>query len=924
MPPPLRRLPPPPTFPDSPAPNPDSPLHKTGVLLNRRALRALSGPWAAWQARVRIRLGKDFRPEGMPMRQSIWKLTALVGISGFGFLVLLQVQKSLHDSGVVQAAEMPADDARAARSEAASARRNVHSDPGESPKAAEGGLDFRTERPGTAGLVRTAEADLKPIPQRKPADQPADAADPFAEVDAFGVADQAPQGQIEPQAVISPTAFERSAAEPQSDEAPLEPQPSEPTPAPADGAADFGLDPFADFGAFGPDEQAAEFEEPPAVQDSSSPSSLLDEDDPFATQPTAEEPAGAAPAAEQEILPIEEGATVPIDGGRAAGKEVDPFDAGDDPFNVPDDPFADSPALTPAPAGFDEPGTSQPEPMTLERSSPAAESPQAVPSDDFGSDPDFGTAPAQPPAMNAEPARATEPARGETVPASPFDEGEFRNESAPRTEPASDSPRLLPDEGDLPAESPAAVRGVGTVSPDDPRGPQQARLTVEKKAPERAVLRQPLVYEIVVTNVGESPAHQVTISDVVPKGTELEGTIPRAAMADEALVWNLETIEPGQSSSIKIKVTPVEPGYIGSVATVNFVSEVAARTEIVSPQLSLAVTAPEQVALGQPVDIRFDISNEGSAPAEQVLLRDVLPEGFQHADGNDLEYEVGTLSPGATETVTLRVATIKAGAFTNKAVITAAGGLSAEDVSTIEVADRKVLVTRQGPKRRYVGRPATYANLVRNASNETVRGVKVLEEVPQGMDFVQASHGGQYNADTRTVAWQIGPLQPGQEQTVQVILTAVEEGVQDSTVTVEELEGGTIELTSSTSVSQLPSLAPSMQGPPGPIIVGERTAFRVTLRNRGSADATGVAVSLALPPQLKFVEARGGRPTVDARGVAAVRLETPLPPGGEQVVELVVEGAAPGTARIRAEVNAGHMNEPLVKNEELVVLAPRS
>ncbi|HEX6984000.1 MAG TPA: hypothetical protein VF170_01430, partial [Planctomycetaceae bacterium] len=46
------------------------------------------------------------------MRHSIWKLTAVVGISGLGFLVILQVQKGLHDAGTVQAAELEPDAAK--------------------------------------------------------------------------------------------------------------------------------------------------------------------------------------------------------------------------------------------------------------------------------------------------------------------------------------------------------------------------------------------------------------------------------------------------------------------------------------------------------------------------------------------------------------------------------------------------------------------------------------------------------------------------------------------------------------------------------------------------------------------------------------------------------------------------------------------
>jgi uncharacterized repeat protein (TIGR01451 family) len=473
----------------------------------------------------------------------------------------------------------------------------------------------------------------------------------------------------------------------------------------------------------------------------------------------------------------------------------------------------------------------------------------------------------------------------------------------------------LPEESDL--------NGIGTVAPNDPHGPQSAQLTVEKKAPTSATIGQPLVYEIVVTNVGKSPARDVTVSDVVPKGMTLGGTNPKAEMAGKMLVWKLDTLEPGKSTSIKIKATPFEAGLLGSVATVSFTSEVAARTEVVAPHLTLKVSVPPQVALGQLADFRFEIGNDGNAPAEGVLLRNVLPAGFRHADGNDLEYEVGTLPPGKTEAVTLRVAAIKPGSFKNSAMLTAKGGLKSEAVADVEIADQKVSVTRQGPKRRYVGRPAMYANTVKNNSQEIVSGVKVLEQVPAGLEFVQASHDGQFDADKRTIAWQVGPLRPGQEQTLQVVLTAAEEGVQDSVVHVEEAAGGSVEVASATEVSALPSLAPTMQTPDGPIVVGERAALQISIKNRGSADATAVSIALSLPPQLKLVEARGGQPATTPDGKTVIQFRAPLTAGGEQTVQFIVEGVAPGAARIHAEVAASHMAKPLAKDEELVVTAHR-
>ncbi|TXT26319.1 MAG: hypothetical protein FD138_2867, partial [Planctomycetota bacterium] len=140
-----------------------------------------------------------------------------------------------------------------------------------------------------------------------------------------------------------------------------------------------------------------------------------------------------------------------------------------------------------------------------------------------------------------------------------------------------------------------SVAGDGTLRADAPRGPQRPELKIEKIAPPNATLNQPMVYTIVIRNVGDSAANAVVVEDQIPMGTKLSGTIPRAELTGKKLIWRLGTIKPGDLKEIQVKVVPVAEGQVGSVATVNFTAEVASRTTIASPKLSVKLTAAPQV-----------------------------------------------------------------------------------------------------------------------------------------------------------------------------------------------------------------------------------------------------------------------------------------------------------------------------------------
>src|SRR5690606_25163354 len=172
--------------------------------------------------------------------------------------------------------------------------------------------------------------------------------------------------------------------------------------------------------------------------------------------------------------------------------------------------------------------------------------------------------------------------------------------------------------------------GVGTISPDTPSTPQQAQLTIEKHAPADAALGQELIYSILVRNIGRSDAKNVVVEDLVPKGTELQGTDPQAHMTpDKKLVWKLGTMNPGKSQTIRIEDTPGEAGQIGSVAPVSCEAAVASRTVVTAPSLRLELSGPDEVRVGVYARNIFSLTNGGSADGSNVYTRNIIAAGFE-------------------------------------------------------------------------------------------------------------------------------------------------------------------------------------------------------------------------------------------------------------------------------------------------------
>lgn len=520
----------------------------------------------------------------------------------------------------------------------------------------------------------------------------------------------------------------------------------------------------------------------------------------------------------------------------------------------------------------------------------------------------------------AEDRQATRTPQADSDNALAFPAGPIQPSSATGTRPTVESSGSL---------TPADFIGVGTISPETPSTPQQAQLTIEKQAPSDAALGQELIYSIVVRNVGQATAKNVVVEDLVPKGSELQGTDPQAQMtAEKKLVWQLGSMAPSASRTIRIKVIPTEAGQIGSVATVSFEAAVASRTIITAPQLQLTMDGPREVRVGEKAPYRFTVSNSGTADATNVYIRSIIPAGFEHPAARqengvtDLEYEVGRLARGETKEVELTLLAVAPGQFEKHAIITADGNVNVEQNRPVDVITSRLEIHREGPANRVVGSEARFTNTVTNRSQQALNGITVTESLPEGLRFVRASDGGTFDTRRRLVTWQLPTLEPGSSRRLQTIVLAEESGRLESNVAAVDQRGDEAQAVSSLNVTGFSSLTVDVANPARAIPVGDEVALRLKVRNGGTAAARGVETRIQLPPQLRFVSARGPvRYAQEGEWIAFEPIDR-IEVEGEQTFEVVLAAAeATQDARVVVQLESQELTRPLSEDESVVIYA---
>lgn len=475
----------------------------------------------------------------------------------------------------------------------------------------------------------------------------------------------------------------------------------------------------------------------------------------------------------------------------------------------------------------------------------------------------------------------------------------------------------------------AVLADEGPGVPGDKRleGAQLPALSIVKLAPEEIQVGKPAGFEIEVQNTGRVAAHGVIVRDQVPRGTSFRGAEPQAAVSPAGeLEWSLETLQPGDKRLIKIELMPLREGVVGSVATVHLAAQAAVRTLCTKPELRIDVLSPpSEVLIGNELTLSIRISNPGSGPATGILLTEHMPPGLTHADvqGNELEYEVGDLKPKESRDIKLRLKAAQAGPQENLLTAVGDGSLRAEARTPVTVVAPALAVAIDGPRHRYLERPAVYAITLKNEGTASAQEVQLAAYIPKGFKFVSANNLGSFDSGSRIVAWELAELPPNLPAVVEVKLVPIEPGDQTLEVTSKGRRELFAQAEHAVKVEGVAALQFHVADTADPIEIGGETTYEVSVANQGSKSATDVTLTAILPPELEGVDASGpSESQVRGNRVEFAPLRT-LAPRAEVTFKIRAKAAGPGNPQLRVELTSADSTDPVIKQESTRVYADR-
>lgn len=287
-----------------------------------------------------------------------------------------------------------------------------------------------------------------------------------------------------------------------------------------------------------------------------------------------------------------------------------------------------------------------------------------------------------------------------------------------------------------------------------------------------------------VKNTGSGPATNVVVTENLPAGiTTMDG--------GTSYSFNAGTLAQGQSKPFSLGLKATKPGSytIPSKVTADdglFAQSEPQTVKVTQPVLKIVAECPQGGLVGRtgkPLTFKFTVTNTGDSPANTtVTATNPTNATFASADNGGTSgaggttWNVGSLAPGASKTLTLNVQTSGVGSIATTATATApcATAVSAPcTATTAGLPDLGTLVSDVDGVV-YVGADHEYTCQVMNQGMVPLTNVRMTMDIPSAITFISSAQSNSVEGGKRV--FNVGTIPVGQSVTWKFLAKATTPG----------------------------------------------------------------------------------------------------------------------------------------------------
>lgn len=218
----------------------------------------------------------------------------------------------------------------------------------------------------------------------------------------------------------------------------------------------------------------------------------------------------------------------------------------------------------------------------------------------------------------------------------------------------------------------------------------QPQLVLDKQGPRFADVGEQFQYELIVSNPGVGTAREVVVEDMLP-----EELVPRDGRRSHR--FEVGTLAAGESRRLSVPAQARAAGQFTNraraMAAGDLRDEAQATTIVRRAQLEIEKTGPQANYTNISTTFNITVRNTGTAPARNVVVTDEIPGGTSFVSatgggqlqGSTVRWNLGTIEPDQSRTVSLNIEGERPGTLRNCATADADNAEQATDCATVRL-----------------------------------------------------------------------------------------------------------------------------------------------------------------------------------------------------------------------------------------------
>ncbi|RLS84853.1 MAG: hypothetical protein DWI06_02915 [Planctomycetota bacterium] len=421
---------------------------------------------------------------------------------------------------------------------------------------------------------------------------------------------------------------------------------------------------------------------------------------------------------------------------------------------------------------------------------------------------------------------------------------------------------------------------------------------------------KPCTMEITLKNLGALPLEELVLSQEWKTKPEILEVNPKPFIQENKWTWEIPELQPGTGKVFQFKVLAADKDNLTFKPAVAYKVATLKKNPEKKDGLLVQVQGPQWVRRGQRAVFDIVVANLGLTPAENVTIRDKLPQGLRHPEGELIEATLGDIPAGQTKSIRLETLAVENGKFSQNIQVASTNGEKKLYQSDISVSDGQINLQW---KKSWEDTAKGELEMILEAKIESIKTGQIQfaiqTVVPEGLEIVGSNPQARYESTDSTnklLVWnnpqvtagkwsaklRLKAIKPGDWQLN--AKASMENSADTSSMFLVRIEG-TSEIQ---GLFQNTSLKANL---------GSESEIRFSLKNSGSIDLKNTSVRFLFPDGIVPLAWNG--PTIAGLDGQNLNFDD-LPVLGsraDKTYSVNLKGLSPGEFRIVVEYGMGNI-----------------